>query len=114
MSGNRITTYADFFPFYLREHSKPTTRAMHYCGTAAEIFCLGALLATGNWWWLLGAFMAGYGFAWVAHFFIEKNKPATFTYPLWSYIADHHMAALAFFGRLKPRLRDAGVAADRI
>lgn len=114
MSGNRIERYADFFPFYLREHSQPRTRVLHYCGTAMELGAVGAAIGTGNLWWLLLAPLGGYGFAWFAHYFIEKNRPATFTHPLWSWVADHHMAALALTGRLTARLRAAGVPDNRI
>jgi hypothetical protein len=79
-----IESYADFWQYYLREHSNPKTRAIHYAGTGVAIASLGGLIATGNDVFGLGALIGGYGFAWVGHFFIEKNRPATFTYPLWS------------------------------
>lgn len=114
MTTKRISAYREFFPFYLREHSQPRTRVMHYCGTSVEIACLAALVVTRNPWWILGALLGGYGFAWAAHLFVEHNKPATFTHPIWSYIGDHHMALLALTGKLKPRLRAAGVPEEHI
>ena len=112
MARNRtdmITRYADFFPYYLQEHAKPTTRALHYVGTTLTFGFLAGAIATGNAWWLLGMPLAGYFFAWVGHFGVEKNRPATFTYPLWSLISDYRMYFLWLGGRLRRHLRAAGV-----
>ena len=107
----RYTNYNDFFPFYLREHSKKSTRVMHYFGTIGYQVLLCSLLITQNYLFLPLILLAGYGPAWIGHFFIEKNKPATFKYPLWSLIGDHHMAYLMLTGKLKKRLSEAGVSA---
>jgi hypothetical protein len=104
-----IATYADFWPYYLQEHAKPATRNLHYAGTALAIGSLLAAVATGNGWVAVGALVAGYGPAWIAHFFVEKNRPATFTYPFWSLISDFRMAALWATGNLEPELHRAGV-----
>ena len=104
-----ITRYADFWPYYLREHAKAQTRALHYAGTMLTF----AALAAGLWlssWWFLAIPLAGYGFAWAAHFGVEKNRPATFTYPLWSLVSDYRMFFLWLGGRLGPHLQRAGVA----
>ncbi len=74
------TSFAEFWPFYLREHSKPRTRALHYTGTSLVVLIAAATLLTGRWWWFAALPVAGYFFAWVAHFGVEKNRPATFTY----------------------------------
>jgi len=87
----KLTRYSEFWPFYLREHAKRSTRAVHYVGTGLVFAALVLALATGNYWWLVAMPIAGYGFAWVGHFFIEKNRPATFTYPFWSLISDFRM-----------------------
>jgi hypothetical protein len=109
MATKPITTYAAFWPFYLREHSKPVTRRLHYAGTALTFLFLAIALTRGGWWWALMP-LAGYSFAWGAHFGVEKNRPATFTYPLWSLASDYRMFFLWLSGRLGPHLRAAGVA----
>ena len=104
-----ITSFADFWPYYLREHSKPETRALHYVGTTlAVVFALAALML-GKWGLLLLLPVAGYLFAWIGHYGVEKNRPATFTYPLWSLAADFKMWWLWLTGRLGAELRRAGV-----
>ena len=103
------TTFAEFWPFYLREHSKPRTRALHYVGTTLVIALAIFALATASWWLLVALPIAGYFFAWIAHFGVEKNRPATFTYPAWSLKADFKMWWLWLTGRLGPELDRAGV-----
>lgn len=101
MTERRFTSFAEFWPYYLSEHSKPVTRALHYLGTVVAIALLITLIAIGRWWLFPLAFLPGYAFAWVGHFFFEKNRPATFTYPLWSFMSDWKMLALMLTGRLK-------------
>ena len=88
---NTITTFKEFWPFYLSQHSLPSTRRLHFIGTSFSIGFFLAVLVTGNLSLLLVALVCGYGPAWIAHFFVEHNRPATFRFPLFSLIADLKM-----------------------
>lgn len=105
----RYAPFAEFWPFYLREHSRPFTRALHYVGTTLVVAVAVFALVAGRWWCLLAMPVAGYFFAWLAHFAVEKNRPATFTYPLWSLAADFRMWWLWLTGWLGAELERAGV-----
>ena len=108
-TNRKIESYADFWPYYLQEHARPETRAIHYAGTALATGCALAAVITGNLWFVFAALVGGYGPAWYAHFFVEKNRPATFTYPLWSLISDFRMAWAWVTGGLSAELDRAGV-----
>ncbi len=108
-TNRAITAYADFWPYYLQEHAKPATRNLHYIGTGLTLASVAAAIGTGNGWFGLAALLSGYGFAWAAHFFVEHNRPATFTYPLWSLVSDFRMAWFWVTGRLPAELARAGV-----
>jgi hypothetical protein len=89
-----IETYTEFWDFYVQEHSKPTTRLLHFIGTTLGLILLVWFVATGRW------LVVGYAFAWFAHFVVEKNRPATFRYPLWSFISDFKMMSYMATGRM--------------
>jgi len=107
--AERIQRYSDFWPYYLREHAKPETRAIHYAGTGLATISLVALIASRNAWFIPAILIGGYGPAWFGHFFVEKNEPATFKYPLWSLISDYRMALAWLTGRLGKELAKAGI-----
>jgi hypothetical protein len=106
-----IRTYDEFWPFYLAEHSKPATRLLHYVGTALVFVALALAVATRNWWWLIAMPIAGYGFAWFAHFGVERNRPATFTYPAWSLYSDFRMFFVWLAGGLEGQLKRHNIVA---
>ena len=98
--SDRYSTFDEFWPYYVREHSKPITRWFHFAGTSAAIVCAAAAIRFRRPTLLAAALVAGYGPAWVSHFFIENNRPATFTYPLWSLLADFKMYGMILRGEM--------------
>jgi hypothetical protein len=102
----QLRTYEDFWPYYVSEHRKPATRALHFLGTSLVLATLLAA-AVDSPSWLLATPFAGYGPAWIGHFFVEKNRPATFTYPLWSLRGDFRMFRLMLLGRMGPEVERA-------
>lgn len=108
----RFTSFRQFWPYYLQEHARAGTRAMHYAGTTLVVALILLLMISGRWALLLLLPVAGYGFAWAGHLLIERNRPATFTYPLWSLRADFVMW-YRFVAGFTPRdLAQAGVRDD--
>lgn len=97
-------SFSEFWPFYLGEHRHPTNRALHYLGTGSAYLLLAYLAATGRLHLVPLALVLGYGPAWVGHFFIEQNRPASFRYPLWSFLGDMKMLAYKLSGRMPGEL----------
>lgn len=91
MMSEKPRNFGEFWPFYVREHGNPKNRRMHFTGTGLSFVCLAAAAITENPWFLLAAVLVGYGFAWVGHFFVEHNRPATFKYPFYSLMGDYKM-----------------------
>ncbi|GAA4358986.1 DUF962 domain-containing protein [Kangiella marina] len=101
MATDKLQSFEEFWPYYLGEHRLPRNRFLHYIGTFFSTALLVWVILTQHWWFLPLVLIAGYGPAWIGHFFLEKNRPATFTYPLWSLAADYKMFYYALTGRLK-------------
>lgn len=97
--------FAEFWPEYVRAHRRPATRIIHTIGTLAGWMLLGAALATRLWWLIAVALVLPYGLAWISHFLIEHNKPASFEHPLWSWWADQRMVFLTVIGRMGAEVR---------
>ncbi len=87
----RFNSFSEFYPFYLSEHQNPISRRLHFVGTAIVISIIAYALLSQQWLALIALPIIGYGFAWVGHFFFEKNKPATFQHPLYSLMGDFRL-----------------------
>ena len=98
---SRFASFREFYPFYLQEHSHVVSRRLHFVGSWGVLALLGTALFPGNAWWLLGALFCGYGFAWVGHFFFEKNRPATFKHPFYSFAGDWVMFKDIIIGKVR-------------
>ena len=105
--SKRYTSFREFYPFYLSEHRNGTSRFLHFVGSCCVLGLLGTAMATGNWALLLFTPVAGYGFAWVGHFFFEKNRPATFKHPFYSFMGDWVIMKDIILGRV-PMFGDLG------
>lgn len=97
----RYASFRQFYPCYLREHANRTSRRLHFIGSCGVIVLALVALAGRDARWLLAALACGYGFAWAGHFFFEKNRPATFKHPWYSFLGDWAMFADILRGRVK-------------
>ena len=95
-----FASFREFYPFYLGEHQNRTCRRLHVDGTSFAIGFILLAAMNGNAWWLLAALLSGYAFAWVGHFFFEKNRPATFQHPFYSLLGDFVMYRDMILGRV--------------
>lgn len=108
--NSNFSDFESFWPYYLGEHSHPGNRRFHFIGTTLVLCAVGCLILTRNPWWIVAMPVFGYGWAWLGHFGVEKNRPATFRHPLWSLRGDFRMYALMWTGGLAEELRKAGIA----
>jgi hypothetical protein len=100
VTRNKYQTFTEFYPFYLTEHSNRICRRSHFIGSTLALASLCLLALTGNFWWLLAGLACGYGFAWIGHFGFEKNRPASFKQPLYSFMGDWVMYWQMLTGRI--------------
>jgi len=97
----RYPSFSAFYPYYLSEHANRTCRRLHFVGTTLGLAFLLHAFATLDFRWLLAGLVSGYAFAWVGHYFFEHNRPATFTYPFYSFMGDWVMWKDILTGRIK-------------
>jgi len=100
-TAKKFATFREFYPFYLSEHNNRTCRRLHFAGSSLALVCFALVVGTGNLWWFVAALAAGYGFAWVGHFVFEKNRPASFKQPLFSFMGDWVMYKDIWTGRIR-------------
>lgn len=96
-----FSSFREFYPFYLAEHANRTSRRLHFIGSVGVLCLLALALVQRNAWWVGAALVCGYGFAWAGHFFFEKNRPATFRHPLYSFVGDWVMFGDILRGRIR-------------
>lgn len=99
--AKQYTSFKNFYPYYLEEHQNKTCRRFHFIGTTLVLLLITFVVVTNQWVYLLFLPVIGYGFAWIGHFFFEKNKPATFQYPLYSLMGDFVMYKDILTGKIK-------------
>ncbi|HZX77521.1 DUF962 domain-containing protein [Lysobacter sp.] len=97
----RFASFREFYPFYLSEHGDRTSRRLHFIGSCGVLALVATAIVRANAWWLLAALVCGYGFAWVGHFFFEKNRPATFKHPFYSFAGDWVMFKDILSGKIR-------------
>lgn len=106
-----IHTFGDFWPTYVREHSRERTRVLHAIGSVLAVVMLGLAFAL-SLWFLIAVPIVGYAFAWYGHFFVEKNRPMTFRHPFYSLAADYRMLFLMMAGRMEKEVSKCLATAD--
>jgi len=96
----RLATFSEFYPYYLTQHANRMCRRTHFIGSTLAVGAIVQAITSANPWWILVALVAGYGGAWIGHFYFEKNRPASFTQPLFSFMGDWKMWWQMLTGKL--------------
>lgn len=112
MKNSDFQNFSEFWPFYLSQHSQSRTRQLHFIGTTMGIFALTIGVSLGPTWLAWCSPIFGYFFAWIGHFFVEKNKPATFKYPLWSLLGDFKLYFYTIYGRVNDEYKKHGLSTN--
>src|SRR5260370_26337497 len=99
------SNFVSVWPEYVRAHRQAGTRTIHLAGTLVGWSLFIAAIALQRWWWVAAALVVSYALAWISHFFVEHNRPATFEHPLWSWRADQKMVALMLTGKMSDEVR---------
>ena len=95
-----IQSFSTFYPYYLKEHNNGVNRLLHFIGTSLVLLIVIGSILKREAIWLIYIPIAGYSFAWIGHFYFEKNRPATFKYPIWSLLSDFKMYFEILIGRI--------------
>ncbi len=103
-------TLKEFWPFYLHEHSVSLNRILHFIGSTLGLVIFVIAIGTQKFWLIAPALISGYAFAWFGHFFLEKNRPATFRYPLKSFLSDWRMWYYMLTGRIGKEMKHFGIS----
>ncbi|MCH9699017.1 MAG: DUF962 domain-containing protein [Gammaproteobacteria bacterium] len=98
---DKYRSFQEFYPFYLSQHRNRICRRLHFIGTLSVLVILFSSLMTSSWLMLLLMPICGYGFAWLGHILFEHNKPATFSYPIYSLIGDWVMFKDILYGKIQ-------------
>ena len=98
---SRFNSFKEFYPFYLSQHADLVCRRLHVLGSLLVLLALGAVVVSRQWVYLLGVPVIGYAFAWIGHFVFEKNKPATFSHPIYSFMGDWVMLYQVLTGKVR-------------
>ena len=101
MTMKQFDSFTDFYPFYLSQHANRISRRLHFIGLFLGLTTLLIILITASWLYLPLTIVLGYGFSWIGHFFFEKNKPATSSYPFFSLLGDLRMFKEILLGQLE-------------
>jgi hypothetical protein len=107
--------FKEFWPRYLRAHSLPGTRSLHYFASVIGLMSVVEAIVTRQPFLVVGIGL-GYAIAIVAHRFIERNKPMIRVSAFWGMVADMRMCWLAATGGLRREIDRSvclGLPADR-
>lgn len=112
MPPTSIASFDEFWPHYVRAHTDPRNRLLHAVGTASALAAVSAGVSTGNLLLIAAAPVLGYGPAWIGHFVLEGNRPATFQHPFYSLRADFKMLWLMLQGAMAREVEKHATPAD--